>query len=135
MRVLWGIAGLTSLGLGALGAVLPLLPTVPFLLLAAFCFSRSSQVLHDWLLDHAVFGPSIAHWREQGAISLPAKRLATLSVVLVFGLSVALGLETWILGVQALVLTCVMVFIWTRPTGSTTEADTERQADPANDNG
>ena len=60
MRVIWLIAGSISLGLGLLGVFLPLLPTVPFVLLAAFCFARSSERLHDWMLEHPKFGPAIA---------------------------------------------------------------------------
>ncbi|MEZ5911132.1 MAG: YbaN family protein [Paracoccaceae bacterium] len=116
MRWLWGLLGLIALALGAAGVFLPLLPTVPFLLLAAFFFARSSERLHDWLLRHPVFGPPIEHWRRSGAIGRRAKRLATVSVLAAFGISVALGLPVWVLVVQALVLTAVAVFIWTRPT-------------------
>lgn len=115
MRYIWMIFGLTSMALGALGILLPLLPTVPFLLLAAFCFARSSERLHSWMLEHPTLGPPIHDWNENGAISLKAKRLATLSVVLVFGLSLALGLRPMILIIQAITLSCVMLFIWTRP--------------------
>ena len=62
------VAGWLSLGLGAIGAVLPLLPTVPFVILAAFCFARSSPRLEAWLVGHPVFGPHIAAWRDYGAI-------------------------------------------------------------------
>lgn len=118
MRLLWGMGGVAALGLGAAGIVLPLLPTVPFVLLAAFCFSRSSDRLHDWLVAHDIFGPMIRDWRESGAISPRAKRLATLSVGAAFGLSLALGLRTGLLVVQAIVLSAVLIFIWTRPAGS-----------------
>lgn len=59
VRYLWGAAGLLSFVLGTLGAILPLIPTTPFILLAAFCFARSSQKLNDWFrstkLYHTVF--------------------------------------------------------------------------------
>lgn len=115
MRILWAAAGLISLGLAFIGLLLPLLPTVPFLLLAAFCFARSSKTLHDWLLTHRTFGPPIVEWQERGAIGLRGKRLATLSILAVFGLSVLLGLGQLILAVQATVLCLVMIFIWSRP--------------------
>src|SRR3546814_12083510 len=63
------VSGWASLGLGALGAFLPLLPTVPFVILAAFCFARSSPRLEAWLVTHPQFGHHIVAWREKGAIS------------------------------------------------------------------
>lgn len=115
MRPLWLIGGGLSLILGATGIFLPLLPTVPFLLLAAFCFARSSERLHDWLLSHPVFGPPIEDWRDRGAIGQRAKRLASLSILAACLLSVFLGVRPGILAVQAVVLVCVALFIWTRP--------------------
>ena len=90
MRIIWLIFGLFVLGLGCLGVVLPLLPTVPFILLAAFCFTKSSNRLHNWLLTHRLFGKMIQNWRQSGAISTSAKKMATLSIALVFSTLVAL---------------------------------------------
>lgn len=70
------MAGVLSLGLGILGIFLPLLPTTPFVLLAAFCFSRSSTRCEAWLLDHPRFGPMIRDWRQHRAIPWRAKQLA-----------------------------------------------------------
>ena len=117
MRALWLIAGCVALGLGLIGVVLPLLPTVPFLLLAAFCFARSSERLHNWLITNPKFGPSILNWQSHGAIHPRAKRLATLSIAAVFGLSLAMGLRPTLLIVQGATLCCVLLFIWTRPNG------------------
>jgi len=61
--------------LGAIGIVLPLLPTTPFILLAAFCFARSSKRCHGWLVNHKVFGPIITNWTEYGAIGEALKFL------------------------------------------------------------
>ncbi|MEM8635430.1 MAG: YbaN family protein [Pseudomonadota bacterium] len=115
MRVVWLILGLLALGLGALGAVLPLLPTTPFVLLAAFAFARSSDRLHSWLLRHRVFGPLIKNWNETGSISPRAKLVSVISIVAVFGLSLALGVGTRILIVQAIVLSLSALFVLTRP--------------------
>ena len=68
--------GILSLLLGAIGAFVPLLPTVPFAILAAFCFARSSPRLELWLIGHDRFGPHIAAWRSRGAISRAGKRAA-----------------------------------------------------------
>ena len=116
-RLLWMMGGGTALALGGIGMFLPLLPTVPFLLLAAFCFARSSERLHLWLLHHPRFGVPIRDWQERGAIGRGAKWLASASIALTFGVSIWLGLSPWVLAVQAMVLLAVAVFIWTRPEG------------------
>lgn len=72
-RSLYLGAGLTSLAAGLVGAVLPIVPTVPFLLLAAFCFARSNPVWEQKLLDHPTYGPSLRQWRDRRAIARPAK--------------------------------------------------------------
>lgn len=82
LRVLWLAAGLVSLGLGIVGIFLPLLPTTPFVLLAAWCFSRGSTRCEAWLLGHKRFGPMVRDWRRYRAVPLRAKQLAwvTMSV-------------------------------------------------------
>ena len=115
MRPLWFCLGAASLLLGLVGIALPLLPTVPFLLLAAVCFSRSSSNLHIWLISHPVFGKTIKDWQKYGAISLKSNRWASISMPVVIAISLAMGLGWPLLSVQALVLCAVLVFIWTRP--------------------
>jgi len=72
-------AGLVSVALGAIGIVLPLLPTVPFMILAAFCFANSSPRLESWLVEHHVFGGHIRNWRDRRAITRRGKWAATLA--------------------------------------------------------
>jgi uncharacterized protein len=117
MRGLWLAAGGLCLGLGLLGAVLPVLPTTPFLLLAAACFARSSPRLHGWLLNHGTFGPPIRNWEENGAISRPAKRLAVVSMAAVLVLSVGLGLSLKVLLAQGLLIAMGAGFVLSRPDG------------------
>jgi len=76
IRVLFNILGTLSLGLGLLGVFLPLLPTTPFLLLAAFCFLRGSPRMHRWLLSHRVLGPYIRDFQEGRGIPLRSKLIA-----------------------------------------------------------
>ncbi len=75
-RQLYFAAGLICLALGAVGAVLPLMPTVPFLLLAAYCFARGNPAWERKLLDHPHWGPQLRDWRDRRAISRRAKTLA-----------------------------------------------------------
>lgn len=117
MRTVWIGLGLASVALGVLGLALPLLPTTPFMLLAAACFAKSSPRLHGWLVNHRVFGPAIADWRDHRAIRPRAKRMAVLAMAAAFGLSVALGLPGRVLAVQAVVLLVMGSWIWTRPDG------------------
>jgi hypothetical protein len=116
-RSLWLLIGLASLALGIAGVVLPLLPTTPFVLLAAYCFARSSPRLHDWLLGHRLFGPLIANWQRHRDISPRAKLLALLSMAGVLGLSVAMGAPQRVILIQALILPATALFIATRPNG------------------
>jgi uncharacterized membrane protein YbaN (DUF454 family) len=76
VRILYLILGLISLMLGAAGVVLPLVPTVPFILLAAFFFARSSPRLERWLVEHPRFGDHIEAWRTRRAISRRGKGAA-----------------------------------------------------------
>ena len=117
MRLLWMIGGSISLGVGIIGIILPLLPTTPFLILAAFCYARSSRRLYDWLIHHRIFGPFIEDWRRHGAIRRPAKILATLSMAGVLVISLLLHIATPIILIQAAILSAVLAFIWTRPDG------------------
>ncbi len=87
-RFLYLCLGFASVALGAAGIVLPLLPTVPFMLLAAFFFARSSPGLEAWIVGHPRFGPHVRAWREKGAISRAGKR----SAFAAFAISAALGL-------------------------------------------
>jgi uncharacterized membrane protein YbaN (DUF454 family) len=76
MRYVYLCLGWFFVALGVVGAFLPVMPTTIFLILAAWCFARSSPELEAWLLSHPVFGTTLRNWRERGAISRRAKLLA-----------------------------------------------------------
>lgn len=116
-RSLWATAGGISLLLGIIGIPLPLLPTTPFLLLSAFCFSQSSERLHKWLTNHPTFGPPINHWHQHGAISRKAKLGAAIAMGAAIALSMALNLSFYVILAQIIVMALVCCFIFTRPNG------------------
>jgi uncharacterized membrane protein YbaN (DUF454 family) len=94
---------------------LPLLPTTPFILVAAFAFAQSSEKLHQWLLDHNVFGPLIDNWRRHGAISQRAKIASVLCMAAVLAISVAMALPLMVIVAQLVVLGAAALFILSRP--------------------
>jgi uncharacterized membrane protein YbaN (DUF454 family) len=118
-RILLIIIGVLSLVLGGIGVVLPLLPTTPFVLVAAIAFANSSERLHDWLLAHRVFGPLIDNWRRYGAISRRAKALSILSMAAILIISFLLAAPTHVIVIQAVVLSTSAIFILSRPVAPT----------------
>lgn len=116
VRIGWLMLGFLCVGLGFVGAFLPLMPTTIFLILAVGCFARSSPRLEAWLLDHPRHGPALRAWREEGAISKRGKIAASGGITLGYGLFLlaarpAPGLA---LGVAAAMAACAG-WILTRP--------------------
>jgi len=116
MRFIYFILGWLSLGAGLLGIVLPLLPTTPFLLLAAFCFQRSSERVHRWLLQQPTLGPIIRDWNQHQVIRPRVKWISILSLwaLLSYPVFFKAELHTVIKLVMILVGTSVTWFIVTR---------------------
>ena len=85
--------GFVALALGIIGIPMPVLPTTPFLLLSAWCFARSSERWHQWLLANDTFGPVIASWEQSRCISIRTKVMAISSMVLVGGSSVVFAID------------------------------------------
>ncbi len=81
LRFVYLIAGFVLLGLGIVGAFLPLMPTTIFIILAAGCFARSSARIEAWLLNDKRFGPMIKAWRAEGAIPRRGKVMASIGMV------------------------------------------------------
>ena len=114
-RGFWLFVGFVSLALGAIGVVLPVLPTTPFIILAAFAFGKSFPALQIWLEKNRTFGPIIAKWKEEGAIALRYKVLALSMMGGAFALSLALQFSFWVLIIQAVCIAAAASFIVTRP--------------------
>jgi len=131
-RLLVSGLGLLFVGLGALGLFLPLLPTTPFLLLAAACFARSSPRLHGWLLASPLLGPLLLDWERHGAIAPRAKWTCTLLLLGAIAWPVATGKVTGtLLVILGATVLGVLSFIWTRPSGP--RAAASPKADPGAD--
>jgi uncharacterized membrane protein YbaN (DUF454 family) len=90
VRALFVALGTVFLALGVIGIVVPVLPTTPFLLLAAACYARASERLYDWLLGQSTLGPIIERWRRSGSMAPSVKRRALIVVVVTFAVSIAL---------------------------------------------
>ena len=98
------LLGLLFLGVGVLGALLPLLPATPFVLLSAACFARSSERWHRRLLASDTFGPMIRNWEQNRCISCRVKVIAIASMVLVGGFSIFYAVDSSALRILGAVL-------------------------------
>lgn len=105
--------GITSFALAMIGIVLPIMPTVPFLLVSAFCFARSNPAWEQALLDHPRYGPPLRQWRERKAISRKAKISAVLAMSAGVGFTWLTVGWPWVL-ISVAVLVIAGSWIWTR---------------------
>ncbi|WP_232962591.1 YbaN family protein [Paracoccus tegillarcae] len=94
---------------------LPVMPTVPFLLVAAWAFSHSSPELRARIRNHPKYGPSVRAWQEDGVISVLAKTWAVLAMSAGVGLSWWLGMPPWVVATQAIICTLIAIFVVSRP--------------------
>lgn len=122
-KALYVAIGLGCVVLGALGAILPLLPTTPFLLLASYFFVRSSPRLHAWLLRNRLFGPFLRDWEVHRGVRRPVKITAICMILLVGGVSAASGKLPLplLIGLFALLATGLLVVVRLRTIGAETQ--------------
>ena len=115
-RLFYFCLGSLCLLLGAIGVVLPLLPTTPFIILAAFCFSRSSPRLHALLTNHRLFGPLIRDWEAHGVIPLKVKWISSTLMVVMVAYPVWLrALPLWADFAMVITVLVGLLYIWSRP--------------------
>lgn len=114
-RGIYALLGWVAVGLGLLGAVLPVLPTTPFMILAAFLFAKGSPRARAWLIERSGFGAHILDWEREGAIKRSAKLWAIGTMAAVLLLSIVFRFPLWVIALQAALMGPVALFLWTRP--------------------
>ena len=115
-KYLFLTAGFISMIFGFIGMFLPILPTTPFMILAAFCFSKSSERLHKWLLSRPHIGKLIIDWEKHGVIRMKAKIYSTIVIIPLFSYTlIFVNVNNWIKALLVLIALSVLSFIWSRP--------------------
>lgn len=114
-RTILLIIGWLAVGLATIGVVLPLLPTTPFLLLAAWCFARSSPRFHRWLLYRSWFGGYIRYWQQYRAMPPGAKPRAIGFTLVTFAFSLWLVKLLWVRILLVIILAVLLLFLWRIP--------------------
>jgi len=109
----WVVMGAASLVTGVIGLFLPLLPTTPFVLFAAYCFSRGSPRYHSWLLSHPLFGQMIRDWHDGHVIRRRTKVLSTITGATMVAIPVAfLDIPLWTKLVMIIGTSGALVYVW-----------------------
>lgn len=115
MRFIFFLLALFFLGLAIIGVFLPGLPTVPFLLLAAWCAARGSERLHRWIYAHPHLGKILIDWEKQKAISRSSKIAAVLMMAVSWVVMYLRVSEIWILLAVSILFVAVSLFLLSRP--------------------
>ena len=116
VRLACAVVGTVALAFGVVGLVLPVLPTTPFLLLAAACYARASERLYTWLLSRRALGPIISEWRRSRSLPPGVKSRAIAVVAVTFAASIALVDELLLRGALAATGVVLSVFLARIPT-------------------
>lgn len=113
--LLWRLTAIVALVIGVAGLAVPVLPTVPFLILSAWAAGKGWPALERWLLAHRTYGPHIRAWRARGAIPRNAKALATLMMIGSSALLLVSGVPLWLKIAAPAGMAIVALWLWTRP--------------------
>jgi uncharacterized membrane protein YbaN (DUF454 family) len=116
IKPLYLVCGFVCLLLSIIGILLPLLPTTPFILVAAFCFSRSSSQFHQMLLNHRIFGELIKQWEAHGVIPFKVKCLSTTMMMSMTGYTLFFkDMAWWVNSGLVITMLIALSYIWSRP--------------------
>lgn len=132
VRMAYLVLGCLFVALGVLGVFLPLLPTTPFMLLAAGCFARASTRFYNWLLNTRAFGPAILEWRTHRSIPYRIKLVAIATMVVTLGISITVAIESrWVQGLVAALGVMLGVWMYRIPSRDRPERRNTGHAPPA----
>lgn len=115
MRWLLQVFAVLCLIMGAIGVVVPGLPTTVFVLMAGWAAARSSPRLHAWLWNHRLFGPMLRNWANGGLVSRRAKWSATVAMALCTVILFITPTPHWVAFGASLTMACVLCWLWLRP--------------------
>lgn len=114
--LLWRAVAVLGAGLALLGVALPVVPTVPFLILSAWGASKGWPAFEIWLLNHRLFGPPILQWRERGAVPRRAKWFSTcMMAASAIGMQFVEQIPLWLRIAVPAVMLAVAIWLWLRP--------------------
>lgn len=115
--LLWRVLAIVNIVLAVLGMLLPVMPTVPFLIVAAWAGGRGWPRLESWLLEHPRYGHQIRRWREQGAVPRRAKWGASAMMLVSIAVLAFAPVAPWVKFAVPAMMAIVAVWLWTRPDG------------------
>ena len=113
--LLWRLAALLALGVGIIGIAIPVLPTVPFLILAAWAGGKGWPALEQRLLAHSMYGPHIRMWRERGVVPTNAKIAATVMMTISAVALQFAPVPVWLRISVPVLMLAVALWLWRRP--------------------
>ena len=113
--LLWRTLAVVSLGLGGVGVFVPGLPTVPFLLVAAWAGGKGWPALEIWLIEHPRYGPAIRRWRERGVVPRRAKWMSSSMMLVSAAMLWLLPAPGWLKVVAPATMAAVAIWLWRRP--------------------
>ncbi len=115
LRWAWWLLAYVSLAVGIVGIFVPGLPTTVFVLISAWAASHGSERLHQWLINHPRFGPSIVNWRAHGAVSRKGKWMASITMLACALITLWCVPLAWVKWTSISIMTVVCLWLWMRP--------------------